>query len=98
MTAAKTDRYVSFTGIECEAQARALVARILAVLENPGAGNALWDRFRVRLADAEAKPEARFADTLLLLHAHVYYLHDLLAEHGTPDDVAALERLEEECC
>jgi N(2)-fixation sustaining protein CowN len=94
--AAKSDRYVSFRDIDFEGNMSAVLAHLNRHIGDPAKSNALWDRFRARLAEAEAGGNVR-ADKLLLLHSHVYYMVDLFEEAEDEEALAALRKLEEEC-
>lgn len=93
----KTDRYVTYSGIDCEGNARIVVERVLALIEDPAKCNALWDRFKVRLAEA-GKVGARKADELCLACSHTYYIEELFEEYCDEIGLEALRRLEDECC
>jgi N(2)-fixation sustaining protein CowN len=90
------DRYVSFSGIDVEANMRAVLNHLFRYIDNPEFGNPLWERFKQRLAKAEADDIAA-ADRLLLLHSHTYYIAELFEEHGDEAALAALAKLEKEC-
>lgn len=93
----KTDRYVTYAGIDCEGNARIVVEHVLALIADPAKSNALWDRFMLRLAEA-GKVGARKADELCLACSHTYYIEELFEEHGDEEGLEALRRLEDECC
>lgn len=93
----KTDRYVTYAGIDCEGNARIVVERVLALIDDPAKSNALWERFRTRLAEA-GTVGARKADELCLACSHTYYIEELFEQHGDQDGLDALRRLEDECC
>ncbi|OAN48205.1 nitrogen fixation protein CowN [Paramagnetospirillum marisnigri] len=92
-----SDRYASFRGIDCEGNARIVIDRILALVEDPANDSVLWQRFRVRLAEA-GKLGARLADELCLACSHTYYIEELFEAADDQDGLAALRRLEDECC
>lgn len=91
------DRYVSFTGIDCEGNAKVVIERVVALLERPEVCNAFWQRFLTRLAEA-GKVGARKADELCLACSHTYYIEELFEAHDDELGLAALRRLEDECC
>lgn len=90
------DRYVSFTGIDFEANMAAVLGHLGHYIDAPAVANPFWNRFRERLALA-AGSERPVADRLLLMHAHVYYMAELFEEHDDTEALAALQRLETEC-
>ncbi len=91
------DRYISFTGIDCDGNARIVIDRVLAIIGDPSHSNPLWVRFQARLAEA-GKVGARKADELCLACSHTYYIEELFEEHGDEVGLTALRRLEDECC
>lgn len=90
------DRYVSFLDIDFQGNIEAVLGHLRRYIDNPETGNAFWDRFKMRLAQCE-KGEAGTADTLLLLHSHVYYMVELFEDHDDEEALTALKKLEEEC-
>ena len=94
--ASQPDRYVSFRGIDFETNMARVLAHLERRLADPGRDNALWQRFRQRLADAD-RADNPLTDRLLLLHAHVYYLSELFEDAEDEAAIADLARLEREC-
>ncbi|GAA0555032.1 hypothetical protein FHS83_001814 [Rhizomicrobium palustre] len=92
----RADRYVSFAKIDFEANMAAVLNHLRRYIDDPAHSNAFWDRFKERLAKAEADA-VPVADKLLLLHAHTYYMVELFEEHKDADALAALIKLEDEC-
>lgn len=93
---ARTDRYVSFEGIDFEANMAAVLAHLRRYIDDPAFANPFWNRFLERLAAADHS-ERPVADRLLLMHAHVYYMAELFEDQEDEEAVAALRRLEIEC-
>lgn len=91
------DRYASFRGIDCDGNAKVVIERLLAIIEQPGFSNCFWDRFLIRLAEA-GKVGARKADELCLACSHTYYIEELFEQAGDEVGLDALRRLEDECC
>lgn len=91
-----TDRYVTFQGIDFEANMQAVLVHLRRYIDDPAFANPFWERFRERLTTAEAA-ERPVADRLLLMHAHVYYMAELFEDNDDVEALAALHRLEEEC-
>jgi hypothetical protein len=91
------DRYISYKGIDCMAQADAIVDRVLVATADPAVSNELWDRFRTRIEAARAGiPGA--PDALFLVCSHTYYLHDLFDDLDDAEGDAMVQRIEDECC
>lgn len=91
-----TDRYKSFSGIDFDANMRAVLGHVWRYIDDPATTNAFWQRFQARLQRAEAENRP-VADRLLLLHSHVYYIRELFEDHDDEAALAALAKLEEEC-
>jgi N(2)-fixation sustaining protein CowN len=94
--AAAPDRYVSFLDIDFEGNIAAVLAHLRRYIDDPGKGDAFWDRFKQRLAHCESG-QAGVADKLLLLHSHVYYMVELFEDNDDAEALTALKKLEEEC-
>jgi N(2)-fixation sustaining protein CowN len=90
------DRYLTFQGIDFEGNMKVVLAHLSRYIDDPEHSNAFWDRFKARLAAAEAGG-ATICDKLLLLHSHVYYMVELFEEHEDEAALTDLKRLEEEC-
>ena len=90
------DRYLTFQGIDFDGNMKRVLAHLFRYIDEPAHANAFWDRFRARLAAAEAG-DAAICDKLLLLHSHVYYMVELFEEHDDARALADLKKLEEEC-
>lgn len=98
MDAAAPDRYVSFQGIDCAANTRAVVDRELMHIADPAMTNPFRERFKQRLAEAGNDPTARKADGLCLACSHVHCIDELFEEQGDEIGLAMLRKLEDECC
>ncbi|WP_142849299.1 N(2)-fixation sustaining protein CowN [Telmatospirillum sp. J64-1] len=94
---ATTDRYKTFQGIDCEGNSRQVIERVLMHINDPAKTNAFWERFKLRLAEAE-KLHARRADELCLACSHTYYIEELFEEYEDAVGLELLRKLEEECC
>ena len=91
-----SDRYVSFADINFDGNMQAVLGHLHRYIDDPAKTNPFWEKFKLRMAKAEA--EARpVADRLLLLHSHVYFMVDLFEEHDDEEALAALQKLEYEC-
>lgn len=89
------DRYQSFSGINFDANMRAVLDHLRRYIDT-GEHNPFWERFKQRLAQAEAD-DVPVADRLLLLHSHVYYIAELFEDHDDEAALTALAKLEREC-
>ena len=93
--AAKTDRYVSFAGIDCDGNARRLMEIIdRHLLADPSKDNVFWAYFRKK-RDGGSGPKP---DDLFLIHCHINQLRDCLESWQDEEAAALLHQIEEECC
>lgn len=90
------DRYVTFRGINFDANMQAVLGHLGRHIDTPDGNNPFWERFRAKLSQIEAG-NGGYADKLLLLHAHVYYMRDLFEENDDAAALVALAKLESEC-
>jgi predicted SAM-dependent methyltransferase len=90
----KTDRYVSFQGIDCVGNARRIMEFIDRNLAVPGRSNAFWEYFaKKRFGGSGPQP-----DNLLLIHSNINQVRELFETWNDEEALALLEQLEEECC
>jgi len=88
------DRYVSFDGIDCNGNARrvmALIERNLAGFETNGP---FWEYFMSKRKPRSGPPP----DDLFLVHCHINQIRELFEERADAEALALLSLLEEECC
>ena len=91
-----TDRYVSFADIDFEGNMAEVLNHLRRYIDDPAKTNAFWEKFKQRLAKAEAD-SLPVSDKLLLLHSHVYFMVELFEDHDDVAALAALSKLEQEC-
>lgn len=91
----KTDRYVSFAGIDCAGNARRILEFVDRNLAQPGRSNAFWDYFARKRVGAPGVPQA---DALLLIHSHLNTIREQFEAWGDEEALALLDQLENECC
>lgn len=92
-----TDRYVSFSGIDCEGNTAKLLARVFRHIDDPAKTNAFWEKFRAEVQAADDIHERKF-DGLCLVCARVGILSELFEQYDDEEGIALLERIENECC
>jgi hypothetical protein len=90
----KTDRYVSFIGIDCEGKALQIMECIDRHRALPSHNTAFWDYFARKRASASG-PQA---DDLLLIHSNLGQIRELFELWADQDALDLLSQLEEECC
>ncbi|MGC4079816.1 MAG: N(2)-fixation sustaining protein CowN [Rubrivivax sp.] len=90
----KTDRYVSFAGIDCAGNARRIIEIIDTHLAVPGRRDRFWDYFdRKRQGGSGPRP-----DDLFLVHSHLNQIREYFEAWADEPAIALLDRVEEECC
>lgn len=90
----KTDRYVSFTGIDCDGNARRVMACIDRFLAGSRQAAPFWDYFTAKRAPKSGPSP----DDLFMVHCHINQIRELFEEHADASALALLDQLEEECC
>lgn len=88
------DRYVSFDGIDCNGNARRVMALIERNLAEPERSSPFWEYFTSKRKPRSGPPP----DDLFLVHCHVNQIRELFEDRADAEALALLSRLEEECC
>jgi N(2)-fixation sustaining protein CowN len=88
------DRYVSFVGLDCNGQARRLIAMLQPYMDDPAKSNAFWQLFARKLAPVSGPRH----DELFLVHAHINILRDQLELNADEPALRLLDQIEQECC
>jgi len=99
-TEAKTDRYVTYKNIDCDGNAKRLMAMLRRHLDDPEKSNAFWEQFKEKL-DRIGSPQGnggRCLDELFLIHTYINNLYEIFEEYDDAAALALLERIERECC
>lgn len=91
----KSDRYVSYKGIECEKNAAKLVALLRRHIDDPDKNNAFWDKFKGLLADSE---NGTGKDYLFLIHSYINNIQELFELYEDEEALKLLHQIEVECC
>lgn len=89
-----TDRYVSFDGIDCNGNARRVMALIEHHLAESDQNGPFWEYFMNKRKPRSIPPP----DDLFLVHCHINQIRELFDERADSEAVALLMLLEEECC
>ncbi len=92
----KTDRYVSFKGIEEDKNTREFIRLLRVHIDDPEKTNAFWERYKQMLADSESGRSGK--DYLFLIHSYINILRDYLEEMDDAMALALLEKIEAESC
>ena len=90
----KSDRYVSFDGIDCNGNA----SRVIDFIERNVGDSEQYKRFWEYFT-AKRKPRSGPApDDLFLVHCHINQIRELFEECTDREALELLSLLEEECC
>ncbi len=90
----KPDRYVSFKDIDCDGNARRVMAFIDSHLAVPERVTTFWDYFRKKRAGGSGPRP----DDLFLIHCHINQVRELFETWNDHEALQLLELLEDECC
>ncbi|MDR3413822.1 MAG: N(2)-fixation sustaining protein CowN [Formivibrio sp.] len=90
----KSDRYVSFKGIDCDGNAKRLIAYLRRHIDIPEKTNPFWEQFKQKLNPTSGP---RY-DELYLVHAYINIIREYLELMQDAQALALLDQLEEECC
>lgn len=91
----KSDRYISYKGIECEKNSAQLMVLLRQHIDDPSKNNAFWDKFRGLLVDAES---GKGKDYLFLIHCYINNIQELFELYEDQQALDLLHKIEVECC
>lgn len=96
----KPDRYVSFNGIEGDANARELMQMLRLHIDDPAKSNRFWELFRDKLTRVGQPDQngGRCLDELFLIHSYINNIRELFEEYDDQPALALLEKIELESC
>jgi len=100
MAKKKTDRYVTFKGIDGEGNSRRLLELLAPYIDDPATGNPFWDKFKAglnRVNSAESGCGNR-RDELLLVHSYINNIRELFEAHDDQEALDLLQQVELESC
>ncbi|MTW20258.1 N(2)-fixation sustaining protein CowN [Allochromatium palmeri] len=94
--AEKTDRYISFEGIECDEQAQRVLHCIRDCTEAPqdGPSSSWTSYFERKLVEIARMGQ----DELFFVGSQVNYIRELFEHHGHRAGLDLLDQIEDECC
>ncbi|HEY6874278.1 MAG TPA: N(2)-fixation sustaining protein CowN [Geobacteraceae bacterium] len=99
MSDRKTDRYVTFKGIDGDGNAQRLVAMLRRYIGDPAHANPFWDKFKEKLAlAAPGANNGRRLDELFLVHSYINNIRELFEDQGDREALALLHQIELESC
>jgi hypothetical protein len=96
----KTDRYVTFIGIEGDRNSRELMVMLRRHIDDPDRSNRFWELFKEKL-DRVGQPGqngGRCLDELFLIHSYINNIRELFEEYDDQPALDLLERIEIESC
>jgi hypothetical protein len=96
----KTDRYVTYSNIDCEGNAKRLMAMLRKHIDDPEKSNAFWEKFKIML-DKIGKPaenSGRDYDEIFLIHTYINNLYEIFEEQHDAAALTLLDQIERECC
>ena len=100
MTEKKTDRYMTFKGIDGDGNSRRLMELLRRYIDDPATSNPFWEKFKVMLNLANSGPDGtgNRRDELLLVHSYINNLRELFEAHDDLEALSLLEQIEAESC
>lgn len=100
MAGKKTDRYVTFNGINGDGNSRRLIALLRRYIDNPATSNPFWEKFKEKLTLASSLPgtPGNRRDELLLVHSYINNIRELFETHDDREALELLQQVEEESC
>lgn len=95
----KTDRYVTYQGIDCVGNSKRLMAMLRHHIDDPAKTNLFWEKFKAKLdAIDNPLPGQSCQDELFLIHSYINNLEEFFEEQEDHEALKLLKRIEEECC
>lgn len=94
MTQQRTDRYVTFQGIDCDGKAQRILTNIEQYLDAPPHDSPWLDYFRQKLRDRASIGQ----DELHFVGSQINHIRAFFEEYQNEQALALLEQVEEECC
>lgn len=100
MTKPPPDRYVTFKGIEGDANARKLMTMLRRHIDDPFRTNPFWEMFKEKLTIAGSADanNGRMLDELFLVHSYINNIRELFEEYRDVEALELLQKIEEESC
>ena len=97
--AIKPDRYVSFKGIDGDANAQKLMVMLRQHIDDPEKTNRFWELFKGKLDKlAHVATNGFIQDELYLTHAYINNIRELFETYDDQQALALLDQIEAESC
>jgi N(2)-fixation sustaining protein CowN len=90
----KTDRYVSFKGIDCAGNARRVMDYVRSHIDDAARTNVFWQHIQRRWSSGVGPKQ----DDMLFVHVYLNQIRELFEERNDLAALALLDQIEEECC
>ncbi len=90
----KTDRYISFQGIDCDGRGQKILSYIEQYVDAPPHYSPWLDYFQQKLRDRVAIDQ----DALHFVSSQINNIYALFEEYEDTKALDLLEKVEEECC
>jgi hypothetical protein len=95
----KTDRYVTFKGIDGEGNSRRLLELLAPYIDDPATSNPFWEKFKAGLNQTTAVSSGgNRRDELLLVHSYINNMRELFEAHDDREALDLLQQVELESC
>jgi N(2)-fixation sustaining protein CowN len=94
----KTDRYVSFQGIDCDGKAHLLMQYLDRHIGHLEQANPFWEYFKAKREGRAPGTQIVRPDDLFLIHSHLDQIRRLFEETSDQPAIDLLNQIEEECC
>ena len=94
------DRYVSFIGIEGDANSRRLIELLRHHIDDPAKTNRFWELFKGKLEKIK-QPDTTSGfkqDELYLIHAYINNIRELFETYDDQPALTLLDQIEAESC
>ncbi len=95
-----TDRYVTYSDIDCDGNSKKLMAMLRTHIDDPEKTNLFWEKFKGML-DKIGKPAEnndRQIDEIFLIHTYINNLYEIFEEYEDDTALNLLSQIERECC
>ena len=94
--ATESDRYVTYTNIDCEGNAKKLLLLLRKHIDNQNKSNLFWEKFKEKLAKIDAPDESTDSrlDEIFLIHNR----YEIFEEYDDEEALQLLDKIERECC
>lgn len=95
-----TDRYVTYTNIDCDGNAKKLMAMLRRHIDTPEKSNPFWEKFKEKLnrIGGPAEQGGSQVDEIFLIHNYINNLYEIFEQYQDNAALELLDQIERECC